>query len=101
VTRPDYATLDAAVLDAREALAAPPADRARRLATFAAYASRLVLAERPCRPGLPEHPLAAEGRELRARLQAAFDVELGAQRAERDAVIAAHRRQNEAALRRG
>jgi hypothetical protein len=98
VTRPDYATLDAAVLDAREALVNPPADRARRIAMFGAFASRLVLVTQPRHAG---HPLVEEGRELRARLQQAFEQDVAAQQAERDAAIAAHRRRNEAALRHG
>jgi len=97
VNSPDHASVDAAVFDAREALANPPAERSRRLTMFAAYASRLVIVTHP-RPG--EHLLAAEGRELRARLQAAFEEDLAAQKADRAAEIAAARRRNEEWLRR-
>ncbi|MGG3815598.1 hypothetical protein ABEV34_28720 [Methylorubrum rhodesianum] len=98
MSRPDHATLEAAVADAREALARPPAERRRRLSMFAAYASRLVIVTRQ-RPG--EHPLAAEGRELRARLLEAFEQDLDAQRTEHAAAIEGHRRRNAAWLRGG
>ena len=96
MSRPDHATLEAAGFDAREALARPPAERPRRLTRFAAYASRLVPVTQPRHA---EPPPVEEGRMLRARLQAAFDVELAAQEAERAAEIAAARRRNEEWLR--
>ncbi len=65
---------------------------------FAAYASRLVIVTQP-RPG--EHPLAAEGRELRARLLNAFERDLDGQRTERAAEIEGHRRRNASWLRGG
>lgn len=97
MSRPNHASIDAAVLDAREALANPPAERSRRLTLFAAYASRLVIVPQPRQP---EHPLAAEGRELRARLRQAFEEDLAAQKAEHAAAISAARQRNEEWLRR-
>ncbi|MRI55121.1 hypothetical protein D8770_14290 [Methylobacterium sp. DB1607] len=89
MSRPRHSSLEAAVADAREALARPPAERWRRQARFAAYASRLVVAEYPGSAGTP---LATEGRELRARLQVAFEDACAEERAEARAAIDRQRR---------
>ncbi|MGG3810122.1 hypothetical protein ABEV34_00475 [Methylorubrum rhodesianum] len=89
MSRPPHASLEAAVADAREVLARPPAERWRRQARYAAYASRLVVTEYPEHAG---SPLAAEGLELRARLRAAFEEACAEERAEAKAAIAAARR---------
>ncbi|SFU92782.1 hypothetical protein SAMN02799631_03187 [Methylobacterium sp. 174MFSha1.1] len=89
MTRPAHASLEAAVADAREVLARPPAERWRRQARYAAYASRLVVAEYPEHAGTD---LAAEGLALRERLRKAFEEACAEERAESKAAIAAARR---------